>query len=556
MADFLGNAKFGSNPGHPTDPTLNGTLFFFGAAVDPESGKTRDNLFAEIHPRRHFLSVAPTRSGKGVSLIIPNLLQYRGSAIVIDPKGENAWITAPYRRAIGQKVVILDPWGEVNRRYGQLAGEMETVSHFNPLSILDPASPHYADDVAYLADALIINQGKEPHWDDSARELVSGLIAYMVETPAMRPKASLSTLRQLLAAPPEMLRVTAEEAAKNLGPDSVAARKLGRFTTITRETGIIISTALTQTAILDSTALGANMAESDFSFEDLTNGNATIYLVLPVDKLQTYGRWLRLMVSIAIRTVARNDQPLDLPVAFILDEFGTIGALRAVSQAYGLMAGMQMSLWVFVQDFVQLKRDYPDDWETFIGNSEAVTFYGVMDQFTANYLSDMLGTTTIERISVATAKEREGGILKAGDPNFTRMSDQYYSVPLMRPEQIRGMHNERGIIIRRGDPLFFHRVIYHKQDFFLERARADPRFAGSVEAQAKARETVRAARLAHLVPTTDAAKQQLEAKGYQAKRAMLSGKWDVRGPGGQGWNLANDGEFLNWARGELHGGEG
>ena len=77
------------------------------------SSSEKNNLIA-IPPKRHCLSVAPTRSGKGVSLIIPNLLQYRGSSIVIDPKGENAWITAPARRAMGQKVFILDPWGAVN----------------------------------------------------------------------------------------------------------------------------------------------------------------------------------------------------------------------------------------------------------------------------------------------------------------------------------------------------------------------------------------------------------------------------------------------------------
>ncbi len=486
-----------------------------------------------------------------MSLIIPNLLQYTGSTIVIDPKGENAWITAAYRRSIGQKVVILDPWGEVNRRYGQFADELETVARFNPFSILDPASPHYPDDVAYLADALIINQGKDPHWDDSARELVSGIIAYLIEMPELRPKASPSLLRQFLSEPPEFLQKVASTARDDLGAESVAARKLARFSTISREIESILSTALTQTAMLDSAALAANMAESDFSFDDLTTGKATIYLVLPVDKLQTYGRWLRLMVSIAIRTVARNDQPLDQPVAFILDEFGTIGALRAVSQAYGLMAGMQMVLWVFVQDFVQLRRDYPDDWETFIGNSEAVTFFGVMDQFTAKYLSEMLGTTTRERITVATAQLRE-----RGETNAMQVNDREFSVPLLRPEQIRGMHSGRGIAIRREYPMLFERIVYHEQNVFLLRARADPRFAGSKEAREKAKAAAHAANLAHLVPTPDAAKQQLEAKGYQAKRAMLSGKWDVRGPGGQGWNLANDGEFLNWARGELHGGEG
>ena len=311
--------------------------------------------FAVAPPSKHLLSVAPTRSGKGVSLIIPNLLLYWGSAVIIDPKGENAWITAEYRRKMGQKTFILDPWDEVNRRYGDLAGEKETVARFNPLSILNPESAHYAEDLASLADALIINQGKDPHWDDSARELVAGLMAYLVEQPEYRKIATLKAMRILLSKPVAEISAIAEKAL-TFGPDSIAARKLGRFAIDSRETASIISTALTQTAFLDSVTLTENLRESDFSFDDLINGQATIYLVLPVDKLQTYGRWLRLMVSIGIRTVARNVKQLPLPVLFMLDEFGTIGRLNAVSQAYGLMAGLQMMIWAFVQDLVQLKR--------------------------------------------------------------------------------------------------------------------------------------------------------------------------------------------------------
>lgn len=426
-------------------------------------------------PQRHFLSVAPTRSGKGVSLIVPNLLFYQGSAIVIDPKGENAWITAKCRRErLGQKTIILDPWGEVNRRYGEKVGEFEKIARFNPLSILDPANDNYADDLAYIADALIINQGKDPHWDDSARELVAGLISFAVET--MPQDASLPLVRVMLSKPYEEIAGIAAEAQK-LGFESVAARKLGRFARDSNEMSSIVSTALTQTAFLDSTTLGKNLLTSDFSFSDLVEGRATIYLVLPVDKLQTYGRWLRLMISIGIRTVARNTRPLPRPVLFVLDEFGTIGRLSAVAQAYGLMAGLQMCIWAFVQDLIQLRRDYPDDWETFVGNSEIVSFFGVMDQFTAEYLSKMLGTKTVERISVATAEKREGGVFSSGDPNYSAMADQFFSRSLLQPSEVRTLRSAVGILVYRGaPPALFTKINYFEDPFFYEAARNNPYF--------------------------------------------------------------------------------
>lgn len=465
-----GSAAFSDYQGWARGKCFGGRNILYGYPLDKEYKANKARLLL-AGPNRHFLSIAPTRSGKGVSLIIPNLLTYAGSSVVIDPKGENAWITAQYRReGLKQKVIILDPWDEVNRRYGDLAGQKETVARFNPLSILDPAGQHYADDLAYLSDAIIINQGKDPHWDDSARELVSGLIAYAVET--YRRKASLPMVRMMLSKPSEEVAGIAKEAQK-LGFESIAARKLGRFVNDSREISSIISTALTQTAFLDSAALSKNLEASDFSFSDLVNGQATIYLVLPVDKLQTYGRWLRLMVSIGIRTVARNTRPLNDPVLFMLDEFGTIGRLSAVSQAYGLMAGLQMCVWAFVQDLVQLKRDYPDDWETFISNSEVVTLFNLMDQTSCEYFSKAFGSETVEVISEDTHKKRKEWF---GNPNYTSMNDKSFGRALIMPEEIRRAQNRIGFTVNRGQPERFEKLSYHDDSDFMSRARLDPHF--------------------------------------------------------------------------------
>ena len=471
MNTTLGAARFLEWKGIKLKEKNLGGGVFLGFPYLENRIRTKRGLY--FNTKRHFLSIAACRSGKGVSLIIPNLLQYQGSALVVDPKGENAWITAKWRRSQGQKVIILDPWGEVNRRYGEFTGELEEIATFNPLSILDPRSPHYADDLAYLADALIISQGKDPHWDDSARELVSGLMAYLVEKHGQ--DASFAMLRILLSKSPRDLAKIATEAQR-LGPYSMAARKLGRFCADSRENASILSTALTQTAFLDSAALEESLSTSSFSFEDIISGRATIYLVLPVDKLQTHGRWLRLMISIGIRTVARNARPLWPPCLFVLDEFGTIGRLSAVAQAYGLMAGMQLCLWAFVQDLSQLKKFYPDDWETFISNSEEVSFFNTIDSATCNYLSQLLGTTTVERISVATYKKRKGTFWEAGDENYSSMSDQIFARELLKPEEIRTSEDWIGFLVGRHNPIMFGKIPYYEVPFFKKRARANPLF--------------------------------------------------------------------------------
>ena len=467
----LGSARFYDGVGVQRETILTGGGICFGRVVPPgrngNPAKAIDTYCAS-GIAKHFFSIASTRSGKGTTLIIPNLLLYNGSAIVIDPKGENAWITAERRRKMGQKTFILDPWGEVNRRYGSVAEDEETISCFNPLSILDPHSDEYSDDLAYLADALIINSGKDPYWEDSAKELVSGLISYIVETQGKQ--ASLPMLKVLLSKPHSQIAALALEA-QELGVSSLAARKLGRFTVESKSMSDVIQSALTQTAILDSTSLQRNLSTTDFSFDELVNGYATIFLVLPTDKLMTYGRWLRLLINIAIRTISRHPRKLKRPVLFVLDEFGTIGRLNAVVQAYGLMAGLNMCMWAFVQDLPQLKKDYPDEWQTFIGNSECVTFFNVNDQFTCEYVSKMLGTQTVERISEYTAEQRKK------DPSYTGMRDTYYSRDLLQPAEVRGFNPNLGISIAPShEPIVFTKDPYYEDRDLKQMARCNPMF--------------------------------------------------------------------------------
>jgi type IV secretion system protein VirD4 len=567
MSGVLGTAAWSEDTGHwrydqlgEDGSSLQGRFLLLGEALN-----VRGNLHVRA-PRQHMLSVAPTRSGKGVSLIVPNLLAYRGAVLVVDPKGENAWLTAAFRRqAHGQKTVILDPWGEVNRRYGSMAGVSETIARFNPLSILDPESEEYVDDLAYLADALIISQSsRDPHWDDSARELVAGLIAFVVESPEYRAQASLGLVRGLLSLPGPELRVAIKDA-QALGRGSIARTKLARFDAVTDEINSVMSTARTQTAFLDSEVLARNMDSSDFSFEELCGGNISIYLVLPPDKLETYARWLRLMVSIAIRAVARGSggsrspdiyRPTSgagggagLPALFMLDEFGTIGKLNAVAQAYGLMAGLGMIVWAFVQDLNQLKRDYPEHWETFIGNSQAVTCFGVMDNFTAEYISKFLGTSTIEHTNISTSVGTSKAPAQMGAPiwasrtshtSSTSYSTQVMSRPLLHPDEIRGLDGQLCIIMGRFPPILGRRIVYHEDWDLLHCVRPDPSFPRT--------EQVRWRSLQRRLAEMGSVARLLKEYRYEVK-ALRGGRWEVNGAAGTGKPahiFANDNDLWRW----------
>ena len=302
--------------------------------------------------RGHGLCFSSTGGGKNTNLITGGLLSYGGSAVVLDVKGENAAITAPRRREMGHRTVMLDPWNWVNQVYGSKGGFTEEVTKLNPMFTLDPKSKEFNDDLMLIADGIIVTPERaDPHWTDSARDLIAGLMAAAVEKAP--GAASFRQVRELLTGDVNKLQAVVAGIVK-ANPNSYAGRKLGRFVQSTKEIASIRSTAETQTAIFDSAYLLDSM-ETDanaFDLADLARQKVTLYLVLPANRLQTHGRWMRLIIQLALRAIGNQTTPPAMPILFLLDELGTInpgGGLPSIEQAYGLLGGMQIRIWAFFQ---------------------------------------------------------------------------------------------------------------------------------------------------------------------------------------------------------------
>lgn len=550
----LGNAHFFDPTGLKNESNeLSPKNLCFGNIFNCKTSSI-SNYFMSVPVKSHFLTIAQNRSGKSVSLLVPNLIAYGGSAVVVDVKGELSWLTSRFRAEhLGQRVFVLDPWKEVKAQYGDNARregidwpEPPTAT-FNPLSLLNPESDQYSDDLAYIADALIINQSSsQPFFDDSARELVAGLIAFLVE---YAPKeANFNTLRQLICMPLGAIKARAMEAQK-LGPYSLAKRKLGMFADegADKELSSILSTAKQQTAFLDNPALCEAMEGGEDVFSALlSEEGATIYLVLPVDKLQTFGRWLRLMISFAIRAVARYAGKLNQQVMMFLDEFGTIGKLSAVSTAYGLMAGRNLSIWAFVQDLNQLKKNYPQEWETFIANSQAISVFGVTDQTTAEYFSKMAGTETVEQISQLTADERKK------NPSYRSMNDKTFTRPLLMPEEVRSFtasSGRGGLLFGSGDPVIYKRIKYYEMACFRDNVAPNPLVPEDVQRYRKSREEKRVAlsieALKKRYPNLESFVQEAEGNGFSLKKRLLGRGFVLKGPKGKTVFSGSEEEIYN-----------
>jgi type IV secretion system protein VirD4 len=260
--------------------------------------QNKTNRLLRYQGAAHLLTMAPTRSGKGVGTIIPNLLTARRSVLCIDPKGENAMITAKRRRSFGD-VHVLDPFGITG-----LAS-----SAYNPLDRLDPDSLDIAEEAASLADALVYDepgQGGEAHWNEEAKALIGGLILTIIATEP-EDRRNLNTLREFLTLAPDDFLGLLERMQTTRACNGLIARAANRHMAKSdREAAGVLSSAQRHTHFLDSPRMAAVLAKSDFEFGDLKRGIATVFLVLPPDRLNTYARWLRLLITQSLSDMART----------------------------------------------------------------------------------------------------------------------------------------------------------------------------------------------------------------------------------------------------------
>jgi type IV secretion system protein VirD4 len=419
--------------------------FYLGRFYDKET----DRAGGEVHynGERHLLIFGPNGSGKGTRLLLPNLL--RGfedqSVIVIDPKGELAATTARQRMAMGQEVVIINPFNVLNMG----------SSGFNPLAFLDSKSDTFFDDAAALAEAMIQIQGTDPHWSESAQGLLVALI--MWEKLLRKDAATLETVRAMLTEPDEYesrtgaegqpekrlvagLRATAAHMCAKGGDviESLAAR----FVRDSKEMTSIQSAADTQTRWMLSPPVSRDMRKNGVDFAKLKNVPTTVYVVLPAERLRTHSAWLRLVIVSALRALYK---PGGRRTLFLIDEMAALGHLPPLEDAFGLVRGYNVQIAAICQDLGQLKRLYQERWETFIANAGVVFGFPPNDLTTADWMSKRSGQTTV----LAAGYSYNTGTSTGDRPSLSlgsSASDQQIARPLFLPHELMGLEEGMSLL--------------------------------------------------------------------------------------------------------------
>lgn len=419
---------------------------------------------------RHMMTVAGSRAGKGVSTIIPNLLEYPGSVLVIDPKGENARVTASRRgkgsqavkQGLGQDVYVLDPFG--------VSGCAS--SSFNPLSMIDPTADTAVDDAALIAEALVIQEeGAGRHFSSAARNFLRGLVLYVCTEPDPELR-TLTQVRRLLTADPDQFKELLRIMMMMDECDGVIHRTAAALVAKDpKEASSVISTAIEQTDFLDSPPLARCLGHSAFNLVDLKRRPTTVYLCLPAGRMATHNRWLRIIINLAVEAMEREPKKPPHPVVFLMDEFAVLDHLSSIEKAAGQIAGFGVKLWPIIQDLSQLKSIYKERWETFMGNAGLLQFFGNNDLTTLQYLAQRLGKSTIIQVSKGEISVAQG----AG--GFTGESTQLHTTELMTADEIGRFFSKQSraqILLWPGaDPIAIDRVEYFDKN--------NPFFAGKYE---------------------------------------------------------------------------
>ncbi|MBY0305830.1 MAG: conjugal transfer protein TraG [Sphingomonas sp.] len=338
----------------------------------------------------HVLCFAPTRSGKGVGLVIPTLLTWPGSAIVHDIKGENWDVTAGFRSTFS-RTLRFDPTSLESSAYNPL---LEVRRGLNEVR-----------DVQNIADILVDPEGsleKRNHWEKTSHALLVGAILHVLYAASDK---SLAGVAAFLSNPDETIENTLYAMMDTphlgeAGPHPVvasAAREL--LNKSDNERSGVLSTAMSFLGLYRDPVIAKVTSHSDWRIADLINGRPTsLYLVVPPSDISRTKPLIRLILNQIGRRLTEEFDPATKRqrVLLMLDEFPALGRLDFFESALAFMAGYGLKAFLIAQSLNQIERAYGQN-NAILDNCHVRVAFATNDERTAKRVSEALGTTTEQR---------------------------------------------------------------------------------------------------------------------------------------------------------------
>ena len=416
---------------------------------------------------------APTRSGKGVGVVIPNCLNYSDSLVVLDIKLENFDKTAGFRAKSGQEVYLFAPYDEcATERQPGKAAPMRT-HRYNPLGYVSEDPVDRIGDIDSIAQAFYNNpNSKDKFFDEQAKDLFRGITLLVLETPGI-PHTLGEVFRQSSGygkALPEHLNEMIEKAKAEGRPYSdecVAA--ISRVCTLSDNTFAGVKGSM-QVPLMPwaNARVDAATSANDFDLRDVRKRRMTIYVGITPNKLAEAKNIINLffdqLINLNTKTLPQQDKSLKYQCLMILDEFTAAGKINQIAQSISYQAGYNMRVLTIIQNKSQLEDVYGKPGAlTLMSNHALMIMYAPSPvvQSDANEYSEMLGYQTVKNTSHSRSFGKQGS-------RSDSTSDQKRA--LMLPQELKEMDMWEEIVsLEHTKPIRCAKIKYFEDPTFTAR---------------------------------------------------------------------------------------
>ena len=415
----------------------------------------------------HVLCFAPTRSGKGVGLVVPSLLTWPGSAIVHDIKGENWQLTAGFRAQHG-RVLLFDPTNAKSSAYNPLLevrrGEWEVR------------------DVQNIADILVDPEGsleKRNHWEKTSHALLVGAILHVLYAEADKTLAGVAAFLSDPKRPIESTLAAMMTTAHlgEAGPHPViasAAREL--LNKSDNERSGVLSTAMSFLGLYRDPVVAEVTRRCDWRIGDIVGGKhpTTLYLVVPPSDINRTKPLIRLILNQVGRRLTEDLQAKAgrHRLLLMLDEFPALGRLDFFESALAFMAGYGLKSFLIAQSLNQIEKAYGAN-NSILDNCHVRVSFATNDERTAKRVSDALGTATEMKAMKNYAGHRLSPWL-----GHLMVSRSETARPLLTPGEVMQLPPSDEIVMVAGTPpIRAKKARYYEDARFKERILPPPSLA-------------------------------------------------------------------------------
>jgi type IV secretion system protein VirD4 len=411
-------------------------------------------------------------AGKGVGVVVPNLLTWRGSVVCTDPKIENYPITAGFRRAMGQQVYLFNPLSPEGR-----------TARWNPLDYVSAAPGQRVSDLQLIAHMFFPDPpGADPFWAAGGRSLFLGIALYLFDTPSF-PRTIGEILRQGMANDEEGFaahwkRVIQGRMSGNRPLSDTCVRALYDVIDLAPQTASSIRKTFTSRLELwANPMLDAATAASDFDLRELRKRPMSIYLgVMPKD-LDRLAPLISLFFqqAIALQTdeLPEHNPKLRYQVLMVMDEFPAFGRIPILTKSSGFLRGFNVRLLLIMQALSQIRDNYGENGAKTLLKTLAVRiFFAPKDMEDATEISNELGVTTVKSKSVSTPALN---LFASKGHRHRSVSTSDQKRALMLPQEVKEIGADREIVfVENVHPIFCKKLCYYRMPMFLRLLRSAP----------------------------------------------------------------------------------